>query len=92
MAHFILAETSASITELKTNPSKVVKAGEGGPVAILNKNVPEFYCIPADAYATLLDRLEDLELSFIARERLNDGEKPVKTSIEELRKLYGSQD
>ena len=89
MAHAILAETSASITELKTNPSKVVKAGDGGPVAILNKNVPEFYCIPADAYAALIERMEDMALSLIAQGRLEDGEKPVTTSIGALKERYG---
>lgn len=89
MAHAILAATSASITELKTNPSKVVKAGDGGPVAILNKNVPEFYCIPADAYAALIERMEDMALSLIAQERFEDGETPAATSIGALKERYG---
>lgn len=91
MSTLILAERSASITELKTNPSRVVREGEGGPVAILNKNTPEFYCVPADAYERLVEKLEDLELSMIAIQRLEDGETPRSTSIEELRRLYGTR-
>jgi len=34
-----------------------VAAGDGIPVAILNRNEPAFYCIPAGAYEVLLDRL-----------------------------------
>ena len=46
-----------------------VAAGEGFPVAILNRNEPAFYCIPAKAYEDLLERLEDLELNAIADAR-----------------------
>lgn len=69
MAHLILADTSASISELKKNPMGTVAAGEGFPVAILNRNEPAFYCVPAKAYEALLDRLEDLELNAMADAR-----------------------
>ena len=42
MAHTILATTTASISELKRNPMATVSAGEGLPVAILNRNKPNF--------------------------------------------------
>lgn len=69
MAHLILADTSASISELKKNPMGTVAAGEGFPVAILNRNEPAFYCVPAKAYEALMDRLDDLELNAIADAR-----------------------
>jgi antitoxin StbD len=69
MPHLILAETSASVSELKKNPMGTVAAGEGMPVAILNRNEPAFYCVPAKAYEALMDRLEDLELNAIADSR-----------------------
>lgn len=62
MAHVILAETTASVSELKKNPMGTVAAGEGFPVAILNRNEPAFYCIPAKAYEALMDKLQDREL------------------------------
>src|SRR5260363_43047 len=46
MANIILSETTASISELKKNPMGTVAAGEGAPVAILNRNQTAFYCIP----------------------------------------------
>ena len=84
MANVILAETTASVSELKRNPMGTVAAGEGFPVAILNRNEPAFYCIPAKAYEALLERLEDLELNAIADARATDGKEPVKVSLDEL--------
>lgn len=84
MAHAILAETTASISELKKNPMGTVAAGEGFPVAILNRNEPAFYCVPAAAYEALMDRLEDLELNALADTRLKDGKEPVKVTLDEL--------
>ena len=84
MANVILAETTASVSELKRNPMGTVAAGEGFPVAILNRNEPAFYCIPAKAYEALLDRLEDLELNAIADARAADGKEPVKVSLDDL--------
>jgi antitoxin StbD len=84
MVHTVLASTTASISELKRNPMATVAAGEGLPVAILNRNEPSFYCVPAAAYEALLDRLEDLELNALADARLAAGETPVKVSLNDL--------
>lgn len=84
MSHVILAETTASISELKKNPMGTVAAGEGFPVAILNRNEPAFYCIPAEAYEALIDKLEDLELNALADARMKDGKAPVKVRLDEL--------
>ena len=69
MANLILAETTASVSELKKNPMGTVAAGEGFPVAILNRNEPVFYCVPAKSYEALMDKLEDIELNAIADAR-----------------------
>lgn len=82
MAHVILAETTASVSELKKNPMGTVAAGEGFPVAILNRNEPAFYCVPAKAYEALMDRLEDLELNAIADAR--SGQAEIKVDPSEL--------
>jgi antitoxin StbD len=78
----ILTTTSASVTELKKDPMNTVAAGEGFPVAILNRNEPVFYCIPRKAYEVLMDKLEDLELNAIADAR--KGQKKVRVSINDL--------
>ena len=82
MAHRILADTSASISELKKNPMAIAASAEGFPVAILNRNKPAFYCVPAEAWESMLDKLEDIELAKLAKERMK--EKRVKVSIDEL--------
>lgn len=43
MAFQILTTTAASITELKRDPMGTFNAGDGAPVAILNRNEPAFY-------------------------------------------------
>lgn len=82
MAHQILSETAASISELKRDPMGTVAAGEGFPVAILNRNEPAFYCVPARAFEAMMERLEDLELNAIADAR--SGQKQVKVQLDEL--------
>jgi antitoxin StbD len=82
MAHQIFAAVSASVSELKKNPMGTVSAGEGFPVAILNRNEPAFYCIPAKAYEALLERLEDLELNALADARA--GQAIHKVTLDDL--------
>ncbi|MCU0882487.1 MAG: hypothetical protein MUF14_07455 [Hyphomonadaceae bacterium] len=82
MAHTILAQTTASVTELKRNPMGTVAAGDGAAVAILNRNEPAFYCLPPGVYEALLDRIEDLELNAIADERAGQTVHPV--SLDQL--------
>jgi antitoxin StbD len=84
MAHVILAEMTASVSELKKNPIATVASGEGFPVAILSRNVPAFYCIPAKAYEALVDKLEDMELNALVDVRLNDGNQLVRVKVDEL--------
>ncbi len=82
MAHTVLAETTASVSELKKDPMGTVAAGDGFPVAILNRNEPAFYCVPAKAFEAMMDRLDDIELNAIADAR--SGEKVVKIAIDDL--------
>ncbi|MCP5142108.1 MAG: type II toxin-antitoxin system Phd/YefM family antitoxin [Chromatiales bacterium] len=82
MTHRILAEFSASISDLKKNPMEVVGSGHGGPVAVLNRNSPAFYCVPASAYEALMDHLDDLELAALVKER--SGGESIAVNIDEL--------
>lgn len=84
MAHVILAATTASVSELKKNPMATVAAGEGFPVAILNRNEPTFYCVPAKAYEALMDKLDDVELNALADARLKDGKALIQVTLDEL--------
>ncbi|MDP1527317.1 MAG: type II toxin-antitoxin system Phd/YefM family antitoxin [Rhodocyclaceae bacterium] len=82
MAHQIFSETTASVSELKRNPMATVAAGEGAPVVILNRNAPAFYCVPADVYEAMIERLDDIELNKIADARA--GQRIVKVKLGEL--------
>nr|WP_295744815.1 plasmid stabilization protein [uncultured Acidocella sp.] len=82
MAHSILADVAASVSELKRNPMATVAAGDGAAVAILNRNEPAFYCVPASVYEVMLERLEDIELNAIADARQN--EPVIRVKLDEL--------
>ena len=82
MTSRVLADVAASITELKSNPMKVATSAAGEPVAILNRNEPAFYCVPAQAYEMLMDKIEDLELIALAQARKDEPNIPV--DIDEL--------
>lgn len=47
------------ITDLKKNPMVVAESKE--PIAILNRNTPVFYCVPADIYHQMVDTLEEVQ-------------------------------
>ncbi len=82
MPNQIFAEMTASVSELKKNPMDTVASGGGFPVAILNRNETAFYCIPAEAYEVLIDKLEDLELAKLIKER--EHEERIKVDINDL--------
>lgn len=82
MVNLILTEVTASISELKKDPMGTVAAGEGEPVAILNRNKPAFYCLPAKAYEALMELLEDMELNAIADARKDMPE--IAVTLDEL--------
>ena len=78
----ILTEAAASISELKANPMKVALSAHGEAIAILNRNEPAFYCIPAETYEMIMDHIEDLELLAIFEQRKNEAS--VKVSLNDL--------
>lgn len=71
MANLILSDTSASVSELKKKPMATVEAGAGMPVAILNRNQPVFYCVPAHLYEKMLEIIDDQELATLVKAREN---------------------
>ena len=82
MSSHVLTEITASISELKANPMKVVASGEGMPIVVLNRNQPAFYCVPAPAYEAMIELIDDMELLKIVKDRLS--EESVKVSLDDL--------
>jgi len=54
------------------------------PLAVLNRNTPAAYLVPAKAWAALMERLEDMELAEIVRQRLSENQERIKVRIEDL--------
>lgn len=79
---YLAAKSSVSITELKKNPSAVIKEAEGLPVVILNHNKPSAYIVPADAFEAMLEKLDDLEIKKTVRKR--QSEKSIPVSLDAL--------
>lgn len=76
------AAVSAGISELKKKPMAVLQQGHGAPVVILNHDEPAFYAVPAEAYELLMDRLDDVELAEIVRER--EGQPEIEVDVDDL--------
>lgn len=82
MLNTIHSKYIASISEFKKSPMDALKIANGEAVAVLNRNEPAFYCVPAALYENMLDLIEDLELSQIAEERRN--EPRIRVNIDDL--------
>ncbi len=80
----VLSSCSASISELKKNPTALLNEAEGAPIAILNHNVPAAYLVPAETYEWLMDKLEDAELAQIVRERAAEKDRAIAVELDEL--------
>lgn len=80
----ILADCSASISELKKNPTALLNEADGSAIAILNHNKPAAYLVPAETYEWLMDVLDDYELSKVVEARRSDLSDAVEVSLDEL--------
>jgi antitoxin StbD len=78
----IPATQSVDISELKVNPNAVIEGAHGRPVAILNRNKPVAYLIPAAAWEVILDKLDELKLVQLVKER--EGQPTVKVNLDDL--------
>ena len=80
----ILANYTASISELKKSPTQLLKKAGDEAVAILNHNVASAYLVPSALYEKMMEVMDDYHLRKIVDERLNDGEKPIRVNLNDL--------
>ncbi len=80
----ILAKHTASISELKASPSKLLNEANGDAIAILNHNTPSAYLISAKKYSDLLDIVDDYLLLKETEHRLDDGSDAIAVDIDDL--------
>jgi len=76
----IYANHTASISELKKNPTLLITQAEGQPIAILNHNIATAYLIPAVTFEKILNALDEQELQTIVQQRLADNKKSIKVN------------
>lgn len=77
------ADLSASVTEFKRSPTRLIAQAGGRPLAVLVNNRPAFYALSAETFERIADLIDDLELAEIARSRLQDGDF-IETDPDEL--------
>jgi len=80
----VFASCSASISELKKNPSALIDRAEGEPIAILNHNKPTAYLVPAETYEQLMEKLDDYHLGLVVKERQGEKDAAVEVNVDEL--------
>ncbi|MBX3641333.1 MAG: type II toxin-antitoxin system Phd/YefM family antitoxin [Nitrosomonas sp.] len=80
----ILASFSASISELKKNPTALLNKADGEAIAILNHNLPTAYFVPADTYESLISKLEDYELGEIVQARQTEKSLAIEVRLDDL--------
>ncbi|ATG77081.1 MULTISPECIES: type II toxin-antitoxin system Phd/YefM family antitoxin [Pseudoalteromonas] len=80
----VLADCSASISELKKNPTALLNEADGAAIAILNHNKPAAYLVPAAMYELLMEQLDDYELAKVVESRRGDLSQAIAVSIDDL--------
>jgi len=80
----VLADCSASISELKKNPTALLNEADGSAIAILNHNKPAAYLVPAETYEWLMDVVDDYELAKVVDERRGDLSKAIEVNLDDL--------
>lgn len=81
----LFADTSIGITELKKNPSAVIRDAGDAPVVILHHNRPTAYLLSTRRYEAIMDVLDDLALGDIVKERLAQLDTAEEVSIKALK-------
>jgi len=80
----ILANYTASITELKKSPTQLLKDAGDEAVAILNHNVASAYLVPSTLYEKMMDVMDDYYLRQEVDEALRDQSKPIRVKLDDL--------
>ena len=80
----ILANYTASITELKKSPTQLLNGAGDEVIAILNHNIPSAYLVPSKLYEKMMDIIDDYYLSQEVEKALNDKQESIKVNIDDL--------
>ena len=79
-----ILQTSPPVFPNSKRPTAIIDEADSEAMAILNYNKPSAYLVPTLLYEKMIEIIEDYYLAQAVEERLNDGEKPIKVSLDEL--------
>ncbi|KDC50192.1 type II toxin-antitoxin system Phd/YefM family antitoxin [Pseudoalteromonas sp. S3431] len=80
----LLADGSASISELRKNPIGLLNKAGGKSIEISKYNKTVAYLVPAQLYELIMDQLDDYELAKIIESRRADLSQEIEVSIDDL--------
>jgi antitoxin StbD len=80
----ILANYTASITELKKSPSQLLNQADNEVIAILNHDIPSAYLVTSKLYEKMMDIIDDYHLSLEVEKSLKDSDTPLKVNLDDL--------
>jgi len=80
----LFAETSVGITDLKKNPSAIIREAGDSTVVILHHNKPSAYLVPVKTFEAIMDILDDLMLVPLIQERLAHLDDAIEVTIADL--------
>ncbi len=66
----VLANYTASITELKQSPTRLLEQAGNEAIAILNHNVTSAYLVPSTLYENMMEIIDDYHLAKEVEEAL----------------------
>lgn len=80
----IYADYSISMSEFKKNPAQVLRSAGEKPVAVLNHNRPAFYMVTPKLFEALVEKLVDLDLVELVRQRLEHKDTAIEVDIDKI--------
>ncbi|OGQ86221.1 MAG: antitoxin [Deltaproteobacteria bacterium RIFOXYD12_FULL_56_24] len=80
----IYADYSISMSEFKKNPAQVLRSAGEKPVAVLNHNRPAFYMVTPKLFEALVEKLVDLDLVELVRQRLEYKDTAIEGDIDKI--------
>ena len=80
----IYAKYTVSISQLKRNPQALIDNAHGDIIALLNRNRPTAYIVPAETFDWLMELAEDIELGQIIEERKGEKTEAIEVLIDDL--------
>ena len=80
----IYADYSISMSEFKKNPAQVLRSAGEKPVAVLNHNRPAFYMVTPKLFEALVEKLVDLDLVELVRQRLEHKDTAIEVDIDTI--------